>query len=116
MEYTYEYFDKSARYVRGKIGFDPDIGMILGSGCDPLAAGIEDPVVIPYEEIPNFLRSTAFRALWAIALSPMGISSRQDTKMLMAGLYPPSRARNSLGDTLLIYPSPSRWTILPSPT
>ena len=58
MEYTYEYFNSSARYVREKIGFAPEIGMILGSGCDPLAAGIEDPVVIPYEEIPNFLRST----------------------------------------------------------
>ncbi len=58
MEYTYEFFEKSAQYVQEKISFTPEIGMILGSGCDPLAAGIEDPVVIPYEEIPNFLRST----------------------------------------------------------
>ena len=58
MEYTYEYFDKSAQYVRGKINFQPELGMILGSGCGPLAAQIRDAVEIPYGEIPNFLRST----------------------------------------------------------
>ena len=58
MEYTYAYFEKSARYVREKIDFIPDLGIILGSGCDPLAAQIQNPVVIPYEEIPNFLCST----------------------------------------------------------
>lgn len=58
MEYSYDYFKVSADYVRGKIGFEPEIGMILGSGCGPLAQQIESPIVIPYEEIPNFLRST----------------------------------------------------------
>ena len=58
MEYTYAYFDKSAQYVRGKINFTPEVGLILGSGCGPLANQIENPVEIPYEEIPNFLRST----------------------------------------------------------
>lgn len=58
MEYTYDYFKVSADYVREKIGFDPELGMILGSGCGPLAQQIENPIVIPYEEIPNFLRST----------------------------------------------------------
>lgn len=58
MEYTYEYFQTSADYVRGKIGFDPEIGLILGSGCGPLAQQIEDSIEIPYGEIPNFLRST----------------------------------------------------------
>ena len=58
MAYTYEYFKVGADYVREKIGFDPEIGMILGSGCGPLAEQIENPIVIPYEEIPHFLRST----------------------------------------------------------
>ena len=58
MEYTYEYFKKSADYVRQRIGFAPEIGLILGSGCGPLAQQIENPVEIPYAEIPNFLRST----------------------------------------------------------
>ena len=58
MEYTYEYFQQSADFVRGRIGFDPEIGLILGSGCDPLARAIEEGIEIPYAEIPNFLRST----------------------------------------------------------
>ena len=58
MEYTYDYFKSSADHVRKKLSFDPEIAMILGSGCGPLAEAIEDPVVIPYGEIPNFLRST----------------------------------------------------------
>ena len=58
MEYTYEFFEKSARYVREKLGFQPEIGLILGSSLGPFAARVEDPVAIPYEDIPNFLRST----------------------------------------------------------
>lgn len=58
MEYTYDYFRLSADYVRRRIGFDPEIGLILGSGCGPLAKQIENSVEIPYAEIPNFLRST----------------------------------------------------------
>ncbi|MBE6940159.1 MAG: purine-nucleoside phosphorylase [Ruminococcaceae bacterium] len=58
MEYTYDFFKTSADYVREKIGFEPEIGIILGSSLGPLADEVEDPVVIPYEEIPNFLRST----------------------------------------------------------
>ena len=58
MDYTYEYFCKSAEYVREKIGFTPEIGIVLGSALGPFAQHVEDPVVIPYEEIPNFLRST----------------------------------------------------------
>lgn len=58
MEYTYEYFAKSAEYVRERLNFQPEIGIILGSSLGPFAAQVENPVVIPYEDIPHFLRST----------------------------------------------------------
>lgn len=58
MQYTYDYFQKSADYVRERIGFTPEIGIILGSSLGPFAAQVEDAVTIPYEEIPHFLRST----------------------------------------------------------
>ena len=48
MEYTYEFFEKSARYVREKLDFQPEIGIILGSSLGPFAAQVENPVVIPY--------------------------------------------------------------------
>ena len=58
MKYDFEYFQKSADYVRSKIDFTPEIGLILGTGCGPLAEEVENPVVIPYGDIPNFLVST----------------------------------------------------------
>ena len=60
MEYTFEYFKKSADYVKSKIGdFQPEIGIILGSGLNRFADHIENRMEISYSEIPNFLVSTA---------------------------------------------------------
>lgn len=58
MEYNYEYFKKSADYILSKIDYKLDVAMILGSSLGTLADEIENPVVIDYEEIPNFLIST----------------------------------------------------------
>ena len=60
MEYTYDYFKKSADHIRSVIGdFEPEIGLILGTGLGKFSARIEDPVEIPYKDIPNYLVSTA---------------------------------------------------------
>ncbi|MBR3227286.1 MAG: purine-nucleoside phosphorylase [Erysipelotrichaceae bacterium] len=56
--FDYEYFKKSADYIKERIDTTPEIGLILGSSLGPLAAGIEDPIVIDYKDIPNFLIST----------------------------------------------------------
>ncbi|QVK20711.1 purine-nucleoside phosphorylase [Mycoplasmatota bacterium] len=58
MNYDYEFFKKSADYVLDKIDFKPEIGLILGSACGSVADEIEDQVVIDFESIPNFLKST----------------------------------------------------------
>lgn len=57
-QYTYDYFRKSADYIRSKIDFVPEVGLILGSCLGPLADKIQNPVVIDYKDIPNFLTST----------------------------------------------------------
>ena len=44
MEYTYAYFEKSAQYVRERLHFQPEIGIILGSSLGPFAAQVENPV------------------------------------------------------------------------
>lgn len=59
MKYDREYCSKAADYIKSKIDFVPEIGIILGTGLGPLAEKIEDPVEIPYGDIPNFLLSTA---------------------------------------------------------
>lgn len=49
---------KAAEYLRGKFTETPRIGLILGSGLGVLADEIENPVKIPYGEIPEFPVST----------------------------------------------------------
>ncbi|WP_078428580.1 purine-nucleoside phosphorylase [Alkalihalobacterium alkalinitrilicum] len=50
--------NESAAYIEGKISGNPQIGLILGSGLGELAEEIQNPVKIPYGEIPNFPVST----------------------------------------------------------
>lgn len=50
----------AAEYVESRIGdLKPLAGIILGSGLGKLAEKIENPLVIPYREIPGFPVSTA---------------------------------------------------------
>ncbi|MDE5412053.1 purine-nucleoside phosphorylase [Alkalihalobacillus sp. MEB203] len=49
---------EAAEYIRGKFDKKPQIGLILGSGLGVLAEEIENPVKIPYDQIPNFPVST----------------------------------------------------------
>ncbi|WP_203287765.1 purine-nucleoside phosphorylase [Metabacillus sp. cB07] len=49
---------QSAEFMKEKVTNLPEIGLILGSGLGVLADEIENPVKIPYEDIPNFPVST----------------------------------------------------------
>lgn len=59
MDRNYEFFKKSADYVMGKIKCQPDIAIILGTALGNVTTKIENPIVIPYKDILNFLVSTA---------------------------------------------------------
>lgn len=60
MDYKFEDFKKSADYLKGIIGdFEPEIAIILGTGLGGYDKRIENPVSVPYSDIPNFLVSTA---------------------------------------------------------
>ena len=50
--------NKTVDDLKGKIGAVPEIAIILGSGLGQLADQIEDKLEIPYEEIPEFPRTT----------------------------------------------------------
>lgn len=56
--YNIEHFQKSADYILSKVDFKPEIALVLGSALGTLAEEIENPVIIDYEDIPNFLVST----------------------------------------------------------
>ena len=51
--------DKAVTYLRAALPFTPEIGLILGSGIQPLADEIENAISIPYVEIPGMPHATA---------------------------------------------------------
>jgi purine-nucleoside phosphorylase len=56
--YTRKEFEEAAGYVRGRTRHEPRVGLILGSGLNPLAESAADADVIPYADIPHFPRPT----------------------------------------------------------
>ncbi len=53
-------YHTAAQYIKDKIdGQTPYVGVILGSGLGSLADKIQNPITIPYKEIPGFPESTA---------------------------------------------------------
>jgi len=50
--------DEVAKAVRQRINTQPKIALILGSGLGALAEAVQNPVVIPYGELPNWPVST----------------------------------------------------------
>ena len=57
MEYSYEFFKACADYVKSIVPYTPEVAIVLGSCLGPFADTIEDPIVIDYKDIPNFLVS-----------------------------------------------------------
>ena len=54
----YERINQSVEYIKSKYQTKPKIGLILGSGLGEYVDGIENKTVIPYEDIPNFHKTT----------------------------------------------------------
>ncbi|WP_102263469.1 purine-nucleoside phosphorylase [Mesobacillus jeotgali] len=54
----YNQIQNAASFINDKLKQQPKIGLILGSGLGVLAEDIENPVKIPYNEIPGFPVST----------------------------------------------------------
>ena len=54
-----QHYQEAAAYLANRLQRQPKIAIILGSGLGTLADQIEDQIVVPYVEIPHFVRSTA---------------------------------------------------------
>lgn len=55
---TLEQIDQAADAIRTKISHRPRIGLILGSGLNSLADSVQNPIVIPYRDLPHWPLST----------------------------------------------------------
>ncbi|MDC7219515.1 MAG: purine-nucleoside phosphorylase [Spirochaetales bacterium] len=52
-------YTEAADFIKSRIKDLPKTGLILGSGLNDLADAVENPVILPYGEIPHFPSSTA---------------------------------------------------------
>ena len=50
----YQKITDAVEAIRARAGTAPEIGVILGSGLGSVAEQVENPVVIPYTEVPHF--------------------------------------------------------------
>ena len=55
----YERAEHATRIIRSRTDVEPRIAVVLGSGLGGFADDFDEPVGIPYEDIPGFVRSTA---------------------------------------------------------
>jgi purine-nucleoside phosphorylase len=53
-----EQIDGAVKIIRSRIGVQPRVGMILGSGLGTLAESVKDAVTIPYGDLPPWPVST----------------------------------------------------------
>lgn len=54
----YDKLQESLEYVKKKTNISPKIGIVCGSGLGDLCHIVEDPISIPYAQIPHFPRCT----------------------------------------------------------
>jgi purine-nucleoside phosphorylase len=54
----FERAEEAAAHIRERIEVSPRVAVVLGSGLGSFAESVEQPVAIPYEEIPHFPRPT----------------------------------------------------------
>lgn len=58
--YTYAQYRESAKFLVEKLGeFRPRVLLILGSGLGALGDEVQDPIAVPYDQVPHMKRSTA---------------------------------------------------------
>ena len=56
--YTRAQYEAAAEAIRRRTQHRPRVGLILGSGLNPLAQAVESADSIPYEDVPYFLTPT----------------------------------------------------------
>ncbi|MDY6845621.1 MAG: purine-nucleoside phosphorylase, partial [Chloroflexota bacterium] len=55
---TMQGIKQAADAIRARIDLEPEVGMILGTGLGSLADSVEDAVIIPNNQIPQWPIST----------------------------------------------------------
>src|SRR5437763_1237558 len=56
--FTLAEIDQAAGFLRARLTAIPRVGLILGTGLGSLADEVENPLILPYSEIPTWPVST----------------------------------------------------------
>ena len=72
MDGLFEKLQETVAFVRERTPVQPVIGIILGSGLGKLVEQIADPVVIDYEDLPNFPKVTVAGHAGRLVLGRIG--------------------------------------------
>lgn len=59
MKDMWQQIEEAAGFIRTKTEFEPEIGLILGTGLGELGHRIKTDCAIPYGDVPHFVESTA---------------------------------------------------------
>jgi len=68
----WEQVQETVNYIKGKTGFTPEYGVILGSGLGSFTDDIQIEFTLPYSEIPNFPVSTVQGHKGALVFGTIG--------------------------------------------
>jgi purine-nucleoside phosphorylase len=69
--YTITQIDEIARFIRSRVEYPLSTAIILGSGLGELARAVTDPIVIPYEIIPDWPVSTVIGHKGSLVIGKM---------------------------------------------
>jgi purine-nucleoside phosphorylase len=64
--------DEAVAAIRARTALEPRVGVVLGSGLGAFAEAIEEPVALPYGEIPGWPVSTAVGHAGTLVLGSFG--------------------------------------------
>ncbi|XP_050502152.1 purine nucleoside phosphorylase isoform X2 [Diabrotica virgifera virgifera] len=71
-KYNYETLKETADFLMKSVSIIPKVGIICGSGLGTLADGLDNKVTVPYEDIPNFPKSTVQGHVGALVFGNFG--------------------------------------------
>ena len=83
VKYKYEDYKKSADFIKQKLPEIPDAAVILGSGLGGYADDLINPVIIKYEDIPNFPKSTVANHKGELIFGAVPDSEKEDYKPVL---------------------------------
>ncbi|NDJ61154.1 MAG: purine-nucleoside phosphorylase [Chloroflexi bacterium] len=72
MNYTRADYEQAAAVIRERLTVPVTVGLVLGSGLGPLADTVTEPLVISYDDLPGWPRSTVLGHAGRLVIGRLG--------------------------------------------